>query len=99
MVTWSPRNTVIAAVLLSALVGGVTGLSARYLSRPGPTARTRDFYLFGVAQSFNSTLASGLRGDYAFSSSAINVNTGDTLVIRSLNPTEASTTVTNGSPC
>src|SRR5438445_13890358 len=79
MVTWSSRNTVIAAVLLSALVGGVTGFSAGYLSRAGPTAQTRDFYLFGVDQSFNSTLASGLGGDYAFSSSVINVNRGDIL--------------------
>ena len=56
MVTWSPRNTVIAAVLLSALVGSVTGLSAGYLSRAGPTAQTRDFCLFGVTN--RSTLAS-----------------------------------------
>src|SRR5436309_12089269 len=94
MVTWSPRNTVVAAVLLSALVGSVTGFSAGYLSRPGPTAQTRDFYLFGVDQSFNSTLASGLRGDYAFSTSVINVNKGDTLVVRFYNPTDANHTFT-----
>src|SRR5207245_10789998 len=98
MVTWSSRNTVIAAVLLSALVGGVTGFSAGYLSRAGPTAQTRDFYLFGVDQSFNSTLASGLGGDYAFSSSVINVNRGDTLVVRFYNPTDANHTFTVGSP-
>ena len=98
MVTWSPRNTVIAAVLLSALVGGVTGFSASYLSRAGPTGQTRDFYLFGVDQSFNSSLASGLRGDYAFSSSVINVNKGDTLVVRFYNPTDANHTFTIGSP-
>src|SRR5437870_7993772 len=98
MVTWSPRNTVIAAVLLSALVGGVTGFSASYLSRAGPTGQTRDFYLFGVDQSFNSSLASGLRGDYAFSSSVINVNKGDTLVIRIYNPTDANHTFTIVSP-
>jgi len=98
MVTWSPRNTVVAAVLLSALVGSVTGFSAGYLSRPGPTAQTRDFYLFGVDQSFNSTLASGLRGDYAFSTSVINVNKGDTLVVRFYNPTDANHTFTIGSP-
>src|SRR5205823_13201675 len=98
MVTWSPRNTVIAAVLLSALVGGVTGLSASYLSRPGPTAQTRDFYLFGVDQSFNSTLASGLRGDYAFSSSVINVNKSDTLVVSFYNLTDANHTFTISSP-
>src|SRR5437667_12764088 len=98
MVTWSPRNTVIAAVLLSALVGGVTGFSASYLSRAGPSAQTRDFYLFGVDQSLNSTLASGLSGDYAFSSSVINVNKRDALVGRLYNPTDANHTVTSGSP-
>src|SRR5438445_13468861 len=97
MVTWSPRNTVSAAVLLSALVGSVPGFSAGYLSRPGPTAQSRDFYLFGVDQSFNSTLASGLRGHYAFSTSVINVNKGDTLVVRFYNPTDANHTFTIGS--
>src|SRR5438445_1503819 len=92
MVTWSPRNTVIAAVLLSALVGGVTGFSASYLSRAGPTGQTRDFYLFEVDQSFNSSLASGLRGDYAFSSSVINVYKCDILDSRNDYPTESNQT-------
>jgi len=98
MATWSPRNTVIVAVLLSALVGGVTGLSVSYLSRTSPTAQTRDFYLFGVDQSFNKSLASGLKADYAYSSSVINVNKGDTLVIHFYNPTDANHTFTIGSP-
>jgi plastocyanin len=98
MVTWSPRNTLIAAILLSALFGGVTGLAVNYLSHPGPTAQTRDFYLFGVDQSFNKTLAVGLRGDYAFSSSVITVNKGDTLVVHFYNPTDANHTFTIGSP-
>jgi plastocyanin len=98
MVTWSPRNTLIAAVLLSALVGSVTGFSASYLSHPGPTVQTRNFYLFGVEQSFNSTLASGLRGDYAFSPGVISVNKGDTLVVHFYNPSDANHTFTIGSP-
>jgi plastocyanin len=98
MVTWSPRNTVIVAVLLSALVGGVTGLGVSYLSHPSQAAQTRDFYLFGVDQSFNKSLASGLKADYAYSSSVINVNKGDTLLIHFYNPTDANHTFTTLSP-
>src|SRR5437879_13675851 len=98
MVAWSPRNTIIVAVLLSALVGGVTGLSVSYLGRATPTPETRDFYLFGVDQSFNSSLASGLKADYAFSSSVITLNKGDTLVIHFYNPTDQNHTFTIGSP-
>jgi len=98
MVAWSPRNTIIAAVLLSALVGGVTGLGVSYLARVSPMPQSRDFYLFGVDQSFNSSLASGLKADYAFSSSLITVNKGDTLVIHFYNPTDENHTFTIGSP-
>jgi plastocyanin len=98
MVTWSPRNTLITAVLLSALVGGVTGLGVSYLARTSPTAQTRDFYLFGVDQSFNATLATGLKGDYVYSSTLINVNKGDTLLIHFYNPTDANHTFTMRSP-
>lgn len=98
MVALSPRNTVIVAVLLSALVGGVTGLGVSYLGRVSPTPQTRDFYLFGVDQSFNSSLASGLKADYAFSSSVITVNKGDALVIHFYNPTDENHTFTMGSP-
>jgi plastocyanin len=98
MVTWSPRNTIIVAVLLSALVGSLTGLGVTYITRTSPTAQTRDFYLFGVDQSFNTSLASGLKADYAYSSSVITVNKGDTLVIHFYNPTDANHTFTIGSP-
>jgi plastocyanin len=98
MVAWSPRNTIIVAVLLSALVGSVTGLSASYLARTSPAAQTRDFYLFGVDQSFNATLASGLKADYAYSSSFITVNKGDTLAVHFYNPTDQNHTFTLGSP-
>ena len=98
MVTWSPRNIIIVAVLLSALVGSLTGLGVTYLSRTSPTAQTRDFYLYGVDQSFNASLATGLKADYAYSSSVITVNKGDTLVIHFYNPTDANHTFTIGSP-
>ncbi len=98
MVTWSPRNTIIVAVLLSALVGSVTGLGASYLARTSPTAQTRNFYLFAVDQSFNSSLATGLKADYDFSASVITVNRGDTLVIHFYNPTDQNHTFTMGAP-
>src|SRR5437870_13495945 len=74
MVTLSPRNTIIVAVLLSAVVGSVTGLGASYIAHTSPTAQTRNFYLFAVDQSFNSSLATGLKADYDFSASVITVN-------------------------
>src|SRR3989442_13550549 len=98
MVTWSSRNTVVVAVLLSALVGSVTGLGASYLARTSPTAQTRNFYLFAVDQSFNSSLATGLKADYDFSASVINVNSGDTLVIHFSNPTDQNQPFTFGAP-
>src|SRR5437016_10506277 len=98
MVTWSPRNTIIVAVLLSALVGSVTGLGASYLAHTSPTAQTRNFYLFAVDQSFNSSLATGLKADYDFSASVITVNRGDTLVIHFYNPTDQNHTFTMGAP-
>ncbi len=97
MVTWTPRNIVVAAVLLSALVSGITGLGVSYASRPSPTAQTRDFYLFAVDQSFNST-AAGLKADYEFSANVITINKGDTLVIHFYNPTDQAHTFTMSSP-
>jgi plastocyanin len=98
MVAWSPRNTVIAAVLLSALVGSVTGLGAWYLAHPSPASQTRNFYLFAVDQSFNATLATGLKADYDFSANVITVNKGDALVIHFYNPTDKPHTFTMTSP-
>jgi plastocyanin len=98
MVTWTPRNTIITAVLLSALVGSVTGLGVSYLAHPIPAAQTRNFYLFAVDQSFNSTLAAGLKADYDFSTNVITINKGDTLVIHFYNPTDKPHTFTMTSP-
>ena len=98
MVTWSPRNIMIVAVLSSALVGSVTGLGVSILAHPGPTAQTRNFYLFAVDQSFNSTLATGLKADYDFSANVITINRGDTLVIHFYNPTDKPHTFTMSSP-
>src|SRR5207245_1987588 len=94
----SPRNTIIVAVLLSAVVGSVTGLGASYLAHTSPTAQIRNFYLFAVDQQFNSTLASGLKADYDFSASLITINRGDTLVIHFYNPTDQNHTFTMGAP-
>src|SRR6266702_4175202 len=98
MVTLSPRNTIIVAVLLSAVVGSVTGLGASYIAHTSPTAQTRNFYLFAVDQSFNSSVATGLKADYDFSANVITVNKGDTLVIHFYNPTDEAHTFTMSSP-
>ena len=98
MVTWNPRNIIATAVLLSALVAGITGLGVSYAYRPLPAAQTRDFYLFAVDQSFNSSLATGLKADYDFSANVITVNKGDTLMIHFYNPTDEAHTFTMGSP-
>jgi len=98
MVTWTPRNIIVTAVLLSALVAGIIGLGVSYASRPTPpAAQTRDFYLFAVDQQFNST-AAGLKADYEFSANVITINKGDTLVIHFYNPTDEAHTFTMGSP-
>ena len=98
MVTWNPRNIIATAVLLSALVAGIIGLGVSYAYRPPPAAQTRDFYLFAVDQSFNSSLATGLKADYDFSANVIIVNKGDTLMIHFYNPTDEAHTFTMGSP-
>ena len=69
-----------------------------YAYRPPPAPQTRDFYLFAVDQSFNSSLATGLKADYDFSANVITVNKGDTLMIHFYNPTDEAHTSTMGSP-
>jgi plastocyanin len=98
MATSKPRNILVTAVLLSALVAGLTGLGVTYALRPAPTAQTRDFYLFAVDQSFNSSTAAGLKADYDFSANVITVNRGDTLIVHFYNPTDQAHTFTMGSP-
>jgi len=98
MVSWTPRNIVVAAILLSAVVAGSTGLGVSYALRPPPTAQARDFYLFAVDQSFNSSIAAGLKADYDFSANVITINKGDTLVIHFYNPTDQAHTFTMTSP-
>ena len=98
MVTWSPRNLLIATVLLSAIVGSVTGLGVSYLSRPSPAPQTRDIYLFAVDQNFNFSLTKGLTSDYIYSSSLIAVNMGDTVRIHFYNPTDKTHSFTIATP-
>src|SRR5712692_3453401 len=101
MVTPSPRNLLLAAVLVSAIVGSVTGLATNYLMRTSPAAQTRDFYLFARDLSFNFSLTSGsnkLTSDYIYSANYIIVNKGDTLLIHFYNPTDQPHTFTIDTP-
>ena len=98
MVAWTPRNIIIAAVLISAVVGGVVGLGVTYASHPTQSPQTRDFYMFAVDQSFPAENTTGLKADYAFSAMSITVNKGDTLIIHFYNPTDQTHTFTIGSP-
>lgn len=98
MVVWTPRNIVVVAVLISAVVGGVVGLGVTYALHPAPAPQTRGFYMFAVDQSFPAENTTGLKADYAFSAMTITVNKGDTLIIHFYNPTDQSHTFTMGSP-
>ncbi len=93
----STRNLLIATVLVSALVGSVTGLATTYLARTSPAPQTQEFYLFARDLSFNRT-SSGLSSDYIYSSNYVVVNKGDTLVIHFVNPTDQHHTFTIGAP-
>lgn len=101
MVAWTPRNTIIAAVLLSAVVGGVVGLGVTYALRPAPSTQTRNFYLYATdlgVQGFTSQNSTGTKADYDFSAKTITVNKGDTLIIHFYNPTDESHSFTMGNP-
>ncbi len=91
------RNLLIAAVLVSALVGGITGLATTYLARTSPTPQTQDFYLFARDLSFNTT-TSGLNSDYVYSTNYIVVNKGDNLRVHFFNPTDEHHSFTIGTP-
>src|SRR5881392_3790162 len=43
MVTWTPRNIIVTAVLLSALVAGITGLGVSYASTYSPSSADARF--------------------------------------------------------
>jgi|SRR5690348_1204833 plastocyanin len=98
MVNWSPRNLLIATILLAAIVGGSAGLGVTYLSHPSPTPLTKDFYLFAFDQNFNSSATIGLKSDYIYLPSHIVVNKGDTLKIHFYNPTDKAHSLTIGAP-
>ena len=98
MVAWTPRNIIVVAVLISAVVAGVVGLGVTYALHPAPAPQTRDFYMFAVDQGFPAANTTGLKADYAFSSMTLTVNKGDTLIIHFYNPTDQSHTFTMGSP-
>ncbi len=100
--TLSPRNILIAAILISAVVGSATGLATSYLTRPASaSSQTREFYLFARDLSFNFSLTSGanqLTSDYGYSSNYLIANKGDTLIIHFYNPTDEHHSFTMNAP-
>src|SRR5438445_7904811 len=96
MANWSGRNLLIASILLAAIVGGIAGLGASFLSHPSPSPQTRNIYLF--AQDLSFSAPSNLSSDYIYSSSQITVNKGDTITIHFYNPTDQAHSFTIGAP-
>src|SRR2546428_9338407 len=96
MANWSARNLLISSILLAAIVGGITGLCASYLSHPIPSPQTRDIYQFAQVLSYSAP--SNLNSDYIYSSSQITVNRGDTVTIHFYNPTDKAHSFTIGAP-
>ncbi len=96
---WSPRNTLLAALLLAVIAGASTGLATSLLARPGPAPQTRVFYLFVKELGFNTSLTTGgLKSSYVYTTDRIIVNKGDTVAIHFYNPTDDDHTLTIDSP-
>ena len=87
---WSTRNTVLVAVVLSAIAGTASGYATSYLTRTTvPSPQTRPVYLFTTTLNFDETNASKAFGtdiphDY-FAPDRITVNQGDKVLIRYYN--------------
>ncbi len=87
---WSTRNTILVAIILAVIVGGITGFATAYLVRgPLPAPQDRTIYLFTTVLGFNDTKAGIVFGtpiphDY-FAPDRITVNKGDRVTIRYYN--------------
>jgi plastocyanin len=82
----SLSRPVLVVILLSALVGGITGFGTGFLSAQRPSAQApqiREFYLFTDSIPFNQTKV-GVSHDI-YSPSRFLVNKGDTVIIRYYN--------------
>lgn len=88
------------AVVIAALVGGVSGFGAGYLNRPAPSPtplpQTREIYLLPMELDFNATVA-GIP-HYVFVPDLIQVNKGDTVTIHFYDTTDEGHTFTMGAP-
>ena len=86
----STRNIVLVAIVLSVIVGGITGFATAYLVRgPLPPSQERTFYLFTTTLDFNETKAKAAFGidiphDY-FAPDRITVDKGDRVTVRYYN--------------
>lgn len=94
---WSARKILIVTVILSIILGSVSGLAAGTLGRPsGPSRQTRELFLFPIELAFNDTVA-GIP-HYVFNPGMIVVNKGDTVKIHFYQPTDESHSFTIVAP-
>ncbi len=96
--SWSPRNILLVAVVLAAIIGAATGYSTSVLTRSSPSPQTREFYLFARDLSFNTSLTTGITSDYIYSANVITINKGETLNVHFYNPTDENHTFTMLTP-
>jgi len=86
---WSIGKTLAVAVLVSAILGSVTGFSAGYFARPAPAPTSREFVVFATTANFNDTLLEQTFGQALphdiFLPDGIVVNKGDTVTIHFYN--------------
>lgn len=88
---WSARNIIIVAIVLSVIVGAITGYATAYFIRgPLPASTDRTIYLFTTTLNFNESKAETAFNihpfphDY-FAPDRITVNRGDKVTIRYYN--------------
>jgi plastocyanin len=93
---FSVGRLLVISVLVSALVGGVTGFGVGLLAHPSPTPQLREFYVFENELPFNASLA-GIP-HYVFVSDRIVVNKGDTVKIHFFDITDENHTFTMSAP-
>ncbi len=92
----SMGKLLVLAVLVAALVGGVSGLGAAYLARPNTVSQAREFFLFPNELPFNNTVA-GIP-HYVFIPDQIVVNKGDKITIHYYDTTDEDHTFTMDAP-
>ena len=96
---WTTRNPIIVAVLLSIILGGVSGYATGMLARSSPAPQNRTVYIFAQDLHFgDGQTVTGLTTDYIYSISHFVVNRGDTVTIHFYNPTDTTHSFTMDAP-